>query len=31
MGFKENLAFFKKVMQKNIVMWNLNWFTNDEV
>ena len=31
MGFKENLAFFKKVMQKNIIMWNQNWFTSDGV
>lgn len=30
MGFKENLAFFKKVMLKNIVMWNQNWFTSDK-
>ena len=29
MGFKENLAFFKKVIFKNIVMCNQNWFTDD--
>ena len=26
MGFKENLAFFKKVIFKNNVMCNPNWF-----
>ena len=29
MGFKENLAFFKKVIFKNIVMCNQNWFIDD--